>query len=128
MRVRAGRALRVSPGDEIVLRARLPEGRRLGRLFVFMREREGADFSPYVPSDDLVTDEPKMHNLMSMRLTYERPDRSVKFIADFDGHVCLMQEIDDASEPLAKVRLSRKVCPSLPWRARLQRRVMGYFQ
>ena len=69
MRVPVGKTLRVSPGDEVVIRGTLPPPGKLGRLFVFASEN-GAKFSPYVPNvaDILVANGmPTMLSPLTMR-------------------------------------------------------------
>ena len=104
-------------GDEVVIRGQLPPAGKLGRLFVFASEN-GAKFSPYVPNvaDMLVANgRPTMLSPLSLRLIGERPDRQIKFKADIDGFISVMQEIDDKDDPLAKVKLSRTINPDLGW-------------
>ena len=117
MRVPVGKALRVAPGDEVVIRGTLPTAAKLGRLFVFASEN-GAQFSPYVPNvaDIIVSNGmPTMLSPLSMRLLTERADRQIKFKADIDGFIQVMQEVDDATDPLAKVKLARTINPDLGW-------------
>ena len=117
MRVPVGKALRVGRGDEVVVRGTLPPPGKLGRLFVFASEN-GAQFSPYVPNvaDIIVSNGmPTMLSPLTMRLLTERADRQIKFTADIDGFIQVMQEVDEATDPLAKVRLSRTINPDLGW-------------
>jgi len=117
MRVPVGKSLRVAPGDEVVIRGILPPPAKLGRLFVFASEN-GAKFSPYVPNvaDILVANGmPTMLSPLSMRLLTERAHREIKFTADIDGFIQVMQEVDEATDPLAKVKLSRTINPDLGW-------------
>jgi hypothetical protein len=117
MRVPVGKTLRVSPGDEVVIRGTLPAAAKLGRLFVFASEN-GAKFSPYVPNvaDILVANgQPTMLSPLSIRLLTERADRQIKFKADIDGFIQVMQEVDEATDPLAVVKLSRTINPDLGW-------------
>ncbi|MBO4228441.1 hypothetical protein [Bradyrhizobium neotropicale] len=128
MRVLTGKPIRVGPGDEVVVRAQLTTA-TLGRLYVFAREDSEDRFSPYVPhvAALAVGDEPSMLQPMSMRLVAERPMRQISFVADIDGFVCVMQEVDTATDPLAKVRLKRKICPDLDWKSRILRKFQGIF-
>jgi hypothetical protein len=117
MRVPVGKTLRVGPGDEVVIRGQLPTAAKLGRLFVFASEN-GAQFSPYVPNvaDVFVANgRPMMMSPMSMRLIGDRTDREIKFKADIDGFIRVMQEIDDKTDPLATVTLRRTINPDLGW-------------
>jgi len=117
MRVPVGNMLKVGRGDEVVIRGQLPPTGKLGRLFVFASEN-GAKFSPYVPNvaDVLVTDgRPTMLSPLSMRLIGERSDRQLKFKADIDGFISVMQEVDDKDDLRAKVKLSRTINPDLGW-------------
>jgi hypothetical protein len=116
MRVPVGKTLRVGRGDEVVIRGQLPTG-RLGRLFVFASEN-GSKFSPYVPNvaDIILADgRPRMLSPLSMRLIGERADREIKFTADIDGFIWVMQEIDTVDDPRATVKLSRTINPDLGW-------------
>jgi hypothetical protein len=127
MRVAIGRALRVGPGDEVMIRGQLPEQAKLGRLFVFAKEGE-ADYSPYVVNvreKMVVGDMPQMLSPMTMRLDSYRRRSEVSFTADIDGYIRVMQEVDKADEPKAVVRLTRTVCPHLPWKDRMLRRLSG---
>jgi len=117
MRVPVGNTLRVGPGDTVVVRGQLPSTGKLGRLFVFASEN-GATFSPYVPNvaDVLVADgRPTMLTPLSLRLIGEHSNRQMEFKADIDGFIRVMQEIDGKDDPLAKVKLARKINPDLGW-------------
>lgn len=128
MRVPAGKALRVEPGDEVFITARLVPSERLGRLFVFAREATGGDFSPYVPNiANMVEGEPRLMQPMSLRLTDTRRDRRLSFVSDIDGFICVMQEVDTAKDPLVKIRMKRKICPQLGWREWLHRKMTVFF-
>ncbi|MGY3615674.1 hypothetical protein [Bradyrhizobium sp. USDA 10063] len=126
MRVPTGRPIRVGPGDEVIVRAHLTTA-TLGRLYVFAKERSEESFSPYVPhiAALAVGDAPSMRQPMSMRLVAERPSKQISFVADIDGFVCVMQEVDTAADPLARVRLTRTICPDLSWWERMLRRIDG---
>ena len=128
MRVKASRALRVGRGDEVIIRARLPAGQSLGRLFVFASEN-GSRFAPYVPqlTDLVLTPEgaPQMRTPLSLRLTPAHPLRTLALISDIDGSFCIMQEIDRKTDPRAKIKMERTICPHLPWQQRLYRRLTG---
>jgi hypothetical protein len=127
MRVAIGKAIRVGPGDEVLIRGQLPSSSNLARLFVFAKEGN-AEFSPYVENlGSLLAvsgDRPQMYTPMSMRLDSRRSQRELTFVADIDGFVRVMQEVD-RDEPRAKVTLTRTICPTLPWRQKLRRRLSG---
>jgi len=117
VRVPVGNTLRVGPGDEVVIRGSLPPSGKLGRLFVFASEN-GAKFSPYVPNvADIIAanGKPSMLTPLSLRLIGEHSDRQIKFKADIDGFISVMQEIDGKDDPLAKVKLTRTINPDLGW-------------
>lgn len=126
MRVSVGKALRVGPGDEVVIRGQLPAQAKLGRLFVFAKEGS-ADYSPYVANvreKMAIGDMPQMLSPMMMRLDSYRQQSEISFTADIDGYIRVMQEIDKG-DPKAVVKLSRTVCPHLPWKDRVLRRFSG---
>ena len=116
MRASVGKALRVGPGDEVHVVARLRAEATLGRLFVFAKEGQN-EFSPYAPMIDvMINDRPPVLTPLMLRLTSLTPMRELRFAVDFDGYVQIMQEIDYKTDPLARVRLTRIVCPHLSWR------------
>lgn len=123
MRVPASRALRVGPGDEVIIQARLPTPAKLGRLFVFASD--GGPYSPYVNDIDVPFDKPKMLMPLSMRLTQQSPKREMRFISSIDGRIRVMQEIDTVDDHLAKIRLQRNICPNLSWRMWVTRKLTG---
>jgi hypothetical protein len=123
MRVPVGKPLRVGPGDEVHVVARLRHEATLGRLFVFAKEGHN-DFSPYTPMNDVIINgQPPMMTPFSLRLTKQQPMRELHFAVDFDGYVKIMQEVDASSDQTAKLRLTRKVCPHLGWREWFIRRL-----
>jgi hypothetical protein len=125
VRVQASKALRVGPGDKIVIRGRLPPQALLGRLFVFASEN-GSELSPYVPRvADMLVDNgrPQMLKPMSLRLLRGQPTRELSFVSDIDGLLCVMQEVDSPSEPKADVRIQCQINPELPWNKRLLRKM-----
>jgi len=128
MRLPASKPLRVRPGDEVLVRARLSKASRLGRLFIFAREGEET-FSPYVPGLSALPsgDEPRMMSPISLRLAETQPSRSASFVSDIDGYVCVMQEVDSKADLLAKVSLRRKINPALPWTQRAKRTLTEMF-
>lgn len=128
MRVAVGKALRVGPGDEVFVRGQLIPDAKLGRLFVFAKSGT-AEFSPYVlnVAEQLmvVGDRPIMMTPLSMRLNDRSREKELSFVADIDGVIRVMQEVDSKTEPTAKVTLSRRICQSLPWRQKLKRKLSG---
>lgn len=130
MRVNVSRALRVQPGDEVIVRAELRRGERLGRLFVFARELTEDRFSPYVQGlyNEIASKEPVLHSPMMLRLVEQMPERELSFVADIDGFVCVTQEVDTAKDKTARVRLKRIVPSHLGPREWLRRTIIGIFQ
>lgn len=126
MRVQVGRKQRVGPGDQIIIRGKLPASGKLGRLFIFASENK-AQFSPYVlhAADALVANgRPAFLTPLYLRLVGPGAVRELSFVADIDGYICVMQEVDAKDDPLAQVKITRKVNPDLSWRDRLQRKLM----
>jgi hypothetical protein len=97
-------------------------------MFLFASEK-GAEFSPYVQhvADMLVDDgKPTMMTPISLRLTPKVPVREMVFVSDIDGFFCMMQEVDNADEPLADVRLKRRVDPNLGWTDWFKRKMTSW--
>lgn len=118
MRVAASKAYRVGPGDEVVIRGQLPAASQLGRLYVFA-SAEGGEFAPYVRNAGNVPVEaglPMMQTPVSMRLVRSHPAREISFTSDIDGFICVMQEVDDATDPKARIKVERKINPQLGWK------------
>jgi hypothetical protein len=128
MRVEVGRQVRVSPGDIIVIRGCLAPDSKLSRLYVFAKEGD-VQFSPYVEGlhEKLMVsgERPQMYTPLSMRLDGHRPQHEISFVADIDGWIRIMQEVDRAHDSKAVVRIKRTVNPSLPWWQRLRRLLSG---
>jgi hypothetical protein len=128
VRVEVGKRMRVGPGDIVVVRGQLAANSRLSRLFVFAREGD-AEFSPYVQNlGELMAvqhDRPQLYTPMSMRLSDKRPMHELSFIADIDGWIQIMQEVDRPNDTRAVVRISRTINPYLSWRERQMRRLKG---
>jgi len=125
VRVPATRAVRVGPGDRIVIRGQLPRDSKLGRLYVFASEN-GAPFSPYVhgvASMLALNGQPQMMSQLSMRLVPAVPVRELSFVSDIDGFIRIMQEVDSVGEPWAKVRIECTINPELGWKDWLKRKV-----
>ena len=118
------------PGDEVVVRAELRRGERLGRLFVFARELTEDRFSPYVQGlyNEFASREPVMHQPMSLRLVEQMPAGELSFVSDLNGFVCITQEVDTAKDQVANVRLKRNLPASLSWNEWFQRKFIGMFQ
>jgi len=130
VRVVISKALRVQPGDSVVVRGELVRGQTLGRLFVFARETNEDRFSPYVQGmyNEVASKEPVMHSPMMLRLVEQMPAREISFIADIDGYVCVTQELDTLKDVRAKVGMKRTISPYLDFKHRLQRKLIGIFQ
>lgn len=130
MRVTVSKAVRVQPGDEVVVRAELQRGERLGRLFVFARETTEDRFSPYVQGmyNEFAAREPVMHSPMTLRLVEQMPERELSFIADIDGFVCVTQEVDTAKDKTARVRIKRNIPQHLGFKEWFRRLITGMFQ
>jgi len=129
MRLPTGKAIRVERGDIVTLHARLPASTQaqLGRLYVFSKEGE-AEFSPYVSgTENTINGGLMLMKPVSLRLTTGQPVRAMSFASDIDGFICVMQEVDTAKDPLAKVKLQRKINPELPWQQRVARKLQGMF-
>ena len=116
MRVAVGKTLRVGPGDEVHLVARLRPEASLGRLFVFARECRGNQFSPYAPMLDIAGEKPMLTSPLTLRVSLQAPAAELKFTVDFDGYVKIFQEVDTAKDVLARVKLRRTICARLGWR------------
>jgi hypothetical protein len=101
---------------------------KLGRLYVFASVN-GAQFSPYVlnaanvPAFD---GRPSMLSPVALRLTLAKPERHVSFVSDIDGFVRVMQEVDSPDEPVAKVRVTRRINADLNWVEWLARRFTSW--
>lgn len=118
MRVAASRAIRVGPGDEVVIRGSLPATSDLGRLYVFA-SAEGGEFAPYARhagQTTVVDGRPMMLTPLSMRLVRAQPTRKLTFVSDIDGFIRVMQEVDTPNDPKAHIRIERKINPALGWK------------
>jgi hypothetical protein len=115
----------VCPGDHVIVRGRLPRNGQLGRLFIFA-SANGSSFSPYALNAiaDVIEPggAPRMLTPLSLRLVGAHVARQLSFVADIDGLICVMQEIDSKDDPLVRVRLIRIVDPNLGWRDWIKRR------
>jgi len=127
MRVPAGPRLRVGPGDEVSLLAKLPGSAPLGRLYVFARQ-DGEEYSPYIPGLALMPEYemPTMNQPIHMRLTAARRESEVTFKSDIDGWVRIYQEVDADKDARVNVRWKYQVDPDLPWMERMKRHVRVY--
>lgn len=126
MRVPVSRALRIEPGDTVNIRARLVLPGKLHRLFVFSKDRAGGDYSPYVAAQLLdFGGEPRMVSALGLRVSEALPTRELHFVADFDGYIKIMQEVDRPNDVRARVSLRRQIDPALPWQTKVVRRLSG---
>ncbi len=110
MRVEVGKALTVAHGDEVTLTAKLMRSADLARLFVFAREEGNDCFIPFIPGlndklNAIGSSEPMLLTPLQMRLTDQHRTKTLKFTADIDGEIQVMQEIDVATDVRAQVRL-----------------------
>ena len=129
MRRAASKAIRVGPGDEVTVKGRLPGNAKLGRLYVFAKGKEDERFYPYVqdvPAKLALNGALQMYTPTTMRLTTTSPASELTLIADLDGWLQVMQEVDTAQDPAAKIRLSRKICQHLPWQQKLTRKLSRF--
>ena len=60
-----------------------------------------------------------------MRLDSDRREYQMSFVADIDGFIRIMQEVDTAKDPRVKVKMKRTICPDLGWREWLTRKFHG---
>ena len=128
MRLVVGNTLRVGVGDNVIVRARMSPPAKLGRLFVFASEN-GAQFSPYVlnaANAPALDGKPSFMSPVALRLTLAKPERHVSFVSDIDGFVRVIQEVDSVDEPLAKVRITRRINADLNWVDWLARRFTSW--
>lgn len=113
MRLPVTKALRVKPGDLIVVRASLPVGGKLARLYAWVKQDGDNEFSPYVQglNENIVVldsdGHPHMFQTIYMRLVEQRPSNSISFMADFNGKIVIIQEVDTKNDKVANVRLER---------------------
>lgn len=127
MRVLASRYLRVRVGDDVLIRARLPARSNLARLHVFAKDWRDERMSPYVLGAGVVASaavaSPQMATPLMMRLTDKHPVRVLRFKADIDGAICIMQEVDTFKDPRARIMFTRN--PDLPWHKRVLANLWG---
>jgi len=107
LRKTATKAVRVQPGDEIIVRAVLPPELGLARLYVWARLSDDANFSPYVQNTDVIAKDglPQMLSPLSMRLVSQRPAHKISFVADIKGQIVIIQEVDTHEDRIAEVSL-----------------------
>lgn len=107
MRRTATKAVKVQPGDQIVVRAALPPDTGLARLYVWAREFGCGQFSPYVLDTNAVAlnGRPTMLPTLSMRLVSQRPEHTISFMSDIKGQIVIVQEVDTLDDKLAEVKL-----------------------
>ena len=128
MRVPTGPRLRVGPGDAIILLAKLPGPSSLGRLYVFAREGDEPDYSPYIPglASTPEFEMPTMRSPLHIRLTQSHPESKITFKSDIDGWVRIYQEVDEAKDTRVAVKWKYLVDPELPWMERMKRHMRMY--
>lgn len=107
MRRTATKAVKVEPGDAVVVRATLPPASGLARLYVWAKQTGSNQFSPYVQNTDAVAKDgmPQMLSPLSMRLVEQRPSHRISFVSDIEGQVVIVQEVDTREDKLAEVTL-----------------------
>jgi hypothetical protein len=107
LRKTATKAVKVQPGDEIIVRAALPPDLGLARLYVWAKEGESTNFSPYVLDTDVIPTNgmPQMLTPLSMRLVPQRSIHKISFLADIRGQIVIVQEVDTKEDKIAKVSL-----------------------
>ena len=90
MRRTATKAVKVQPGDEVVVQAELPPDTTLARLYVWAKEFECDEFSPYVQGTDViaVNGQPQMLSPLSMRLVPQRSSHQISFRSDIKVPDC----------------------------------------
>jgi len=118
----------VGRGDRVSIRGSLPADAKLGRLSIFASEN-GAKFSPYVlhVADMMaVNGRPVLMTPLSLRLVDVQPEREISFVADIDGFIRTMQEVDTPDEPKAKVKASRTINPDLSWTEWIKRKLTAW--
>lgn len=109
MRLVVTKAVKVQPGDEVIVRAALPPDLGLARLYVWAKQSECDEFSPYVLNTDVISTNglPQMLTPLSMRLVQQRPSHEISFVSDIKGQIVIVQEVDTANDKLAKVNVDR---------------------
>lgn len=109
MRVVVTRAIKVQPGDQVIVRAALSSGLQLARLYVWARQKEDTDFSPYVlglgEEQVSLNDTPQMHKPLSMRLVSRKRSDKISFVSDIEGQIVVVQEVDSVNDKVADVKL-----------------------
>ena len=87
MRRTATKAVKVQPGDEVVVQAELSPDTTLARLYVWAKEFECDEFSPYVQGTDViaVNGQPQMLSPLSMRLVPQRSSHQIRFQVEYKG-------------------------------------------
>ena len=113
------KAVKVQPNDEVIVRAALPPDTTLARLYVWAKESECDEFSPYVIGPDVITvnGQPVMLTPLNIRLVEQRPSHQISFHCDIKGQIVIVQEVDTRDDKLAEVHLDLKMAD----RSRLQR-------
>lgn len=127
MRKTATKAVKVQPGDEVIVRAALPRDLKLARLYVWAKELGCDGFSPYVQNTDSIALDgtPPLLTPMSMRLVPQRPAHEISFVADMAGQIVIVQEVDTREDKLADVKLERYIA-TVSRLGRFKRRLMEW--
>jgi hypothetical protein len=103
------KAVKVQPGDEVIIRAALSSGTSLARLYIWARQKEDTQFSPYVQGlgAEVVSPggSPQMHKPLSMRLISKKRSDKVSFISDIEGQIVVIQEVDSIRDKTADVKI-----------------------
>lgn len=109
MRKVVTRAIKVQPGDEVIIRAALYVEQTLARLYVWARQTEDTEFSPYVQGLSVesvsLNTTPQMHKPLSLRLIPKKRSDKVSFISDIEGQIVVVQEVDSIRDKTADVKI-----------------------
>jgi hypothetical protein len=114
LRKTATKAVKVQPGDEVIVKAALQPEQGLARLYVWAKDSLSDEFSPYVLNNDVISISgiPQMLVPLSMRLVPQRSAHQLSFVADIKGQIVIVQEVDTREDKLAKVVLERVMVKS----------------
>jgi len=125
----ASRAIRVQPGDEVVVRAALPFNVGLARLYVWAKQKGCDQFSPYVLGADTIPINgfPTMLSPLSMRLVEARPIHKISFTSDIKGQIVIVQEVDSLSDKPARIDIELYMTTTSPL-GRFKRRLTEWPQ
>jgi hypothetical protein len=97
----------VQPGDEVIVQAALRPDQGLARLYVWAKQFECDEFSPYVLNTDAISLDgtPQFLSPLSIRLVPQRPAHKISFKSDIKGQIVIVQEVDTRDDEVAKVSL-----------------------